>query len=204
MYTLRYIDPKKDDLTYIWYNEFRRIRRMSTSERSNSIDGTDLTYDDEYFWDGQISRNTYTYKGKKELLCARHQDMNTTTRQPGQAIVNGLTLERCMTLVVEAVNKDPNYLYGKRTWYVDPESYLILWTEIYDQKGRFWKCYMQHTNTLTTATGDEKQFIVGSQFLDFQRNHAGLSNQQSHFGLPEISVNVDPKIFTITNLQKTN
>ena len=202
MYTLRHIDPKKDDVTYLWYSQFRRIRRLSTARRTDSIDGTDLIYDDEYFWDGQISRNTYIYKGKKELLCARHQNMKKTTRQPGQAIVNGLTLERCKTLMVEAVNKDPNYLYGKRTWYVDPESYLIMWTEIYDKAGQFWKCYMQNTNTLKTATGDEKQFIVGSQFLDFQRTHAGLSNQQSHFGPPEISVDVDPKIFTISNLQK--
>ncbi len=35
--------------------------------------------------------------------------MKKTTRTEGQAISNGLTLERCNTLVVDVVNKDPNY-----------------------------------------------------------------------------------------------
>ena len=28
MYTLRYIDQKKEDDSYLWYSQFRRIRRM--------------------------------------------------------------------------------------------------------------------------------------------------------------------------------
>jgi|GEM_PF-159150 len=203
MFTMRYIDASKDDDTYMWYAQFRRIRRMSTAQRTDSIDGTDLIYDDEYFWDGQILRNTYSYTGTKELLCSRHQDMRKTTRGSGQAVVNGLTLERCKTLVVDAASKDPNYPYSKRVWYVDPASYLVLWTEIYDAKGRFWKCFMQNADVLKTATGEKKHFIVGSQFVDFQKKHAGLSDQQSHYYSPEISINVAPDMFSVGNLQKT-
>ncbi len=203
MYVLRYMNPKKDDDTYLYYSQFRRIRRLSTSQKTDSIDGTDLIYDDEYFWDGQIIRNNYTYKGKKDMLASRHTDMKKTTRQPGQGLVNGLTYERCNLLVVEAINKDPNYIYGKRVWYVDPESYLILWTEIYDENGRFWKMFTNYTNVLPTMQGDKKHFIVGTCFPDFVRIHSGLSNQQ-HFFEPEIS---NPKqksnMFTISNLQKT-
>ena len=203
MFNVRYIDAAKDDDTYMWYAQFRRIRRLAAVQRIDAIDGSDLIYDDEYFWDGQILRNTYTFAGTRELLCSRHQDMKKTSRIKGQAVVNGLTLERCKTLVVEVVNKDSNYIYGKRVWYVDPESYLILWTEIYDAKGSFWKCFMQNADALKTSTGEKKHFIVGSQFADFQRIHAGLSDQQSHYYSPEISVTVAPDMFTVGNLQKT-
>ena len=202
MYSIRYIEATKDDDAYLWYSQFRRIRRMSVSQRTDSIDGSDLIYDDEYFWDGQLNRNTYTLKGKKDLLCSRHTDMKATTRTDGQGMVNGITVERCNTFVVDVINKDPNYLYSKRVWYVDPETYIILWTEIYDSNGKFWKCFMNNTNLIPTKIGDMKSFIVGSQFQDFQRNHSGLSDQD-HDYKPLITIDVPTDLYTVGNLQKT-
>ncbi len=199
-FNLRYVNPKKDDDTYLWYSQFRRIRRLSTTQRTDSVDGTDLIYDDEFFWDGHITRNTYEYKGKKELLCCRHQDMSKVVRPTGQLFGSNLSLERCKTLVVSVVNKDPNYIYGRRVWYLDPETYIILWTEIYDENDRFWKCFMNMTQDIQTAKGVSKNFIVGTAFADFQRVHGGQSTQEIY----GISLDtVDRSIFSISHLQKT-
>lgn len=199
-YNLRFTDPKKDDHCYLWYAQFRRVRRLSTAQRTDAIDGTDLIYDDEFFWDGHIVRNNYTYQGKKELLCARHQDMQKTSRPTGQAIQNNYMLERCNLLVVDVINKDPNYLYGKRVWYLDPATYLILWTEIYDELGRYWKCFMNQTNDLKTDIGETKNFIVGTSFIDFQRTHAGV-NVQNVKAISSSEITTD--MFTISYLQRT-
>jgi hypothetical protein len=198
-YSMRFIDPAKDDEMFMWYSQFRRIRRMSTAQRSDAVDGTDLIYDDEFFWDGHIMRNTYEFKGRKELLCARQQDMSTVVRQKGQALPSNLKLERLNTLVVEAVSKDPNYAYGKRVWYVCPETYYIMWTEIYDNIGRFWKSFMMFTNSMETATGATKNVIVGYALNDFQRVHSGYNIQE----FKGISIDINPNIFTISNLQQT-
>lgn len=202
MYSLRFIDPRQEDLSYLWYSQFRRIRRLSTTQRTDAIDGSDLIYDDEYFWDGQLLRNDYTLSGTQELLCSRHTDMKATKRSAGQALAGGITLERCKTLVVNVVSKDPNYIYSKRIWYLDPESYLILWTELFDKKGRFWKCFMQNCNMVKTQTGQMTHFIVGSQFIDFQDRHAGLSNNQHTFD-PVVSCEIPDDMFSIAYLQKT-
>ncbi len=202
MYTLRYIDYSKDDDSYLWYSQFRRIRRMSTAQRTDSIDGSDLIYDDEYLWDGQLTRNNYTFKGKKDILCDRNGGLKGTTRESGQAVLNGYTFERCNTLVLDVINKDPNYLYGKRVWYLDPETYLILWTEIYDQQGRFWKCFFNSTAPIKSEVGQVKPVIVGTTFQDFQRTHSGLSDSQRIKDL-RVSLPVKSNIFTIANLQKT-
>ncbi len=207
MYNLRFIDPSKEDDTYLWYSQFRRIRKLSTKQRTDAIDGTDLIYDDEYCWDGQIMRNKYTYKGKKELLCARHQDMTKISRERGMVPFNGLTLERLNTLVVHADNIDPNYLYGTRIWYLDPESYLIQWTEIYDQQGKIWKCFMQQTRMIETEIGQMNQGIVGTIFVDVQRIHGGNTSQEYYEEealKPKMSLPVSPDMFTIANLQRTN
>ncbi len=204
MYTLRYIDQDKADDSYMWYNQFRRIRKVSTAQRTDSIDGSDLIYDDEYLWDGQMTRNTYTFKGKKDLLCSRHEGLGKekTSYNDGQVCLNGVALERCQTLVVDAINKDPNYLYSKRVWYLDPETYYILWTDIYDQNGRYWKCFMNNTCPLKTELGDEKAVIVGTQYVDAQRVHGGIADSQ-RINQPKVSLEVSPNMFTISYLRKT-
>ncbi len=198
-YSMRYIDPSKDDTMYMWYAQFRRIRRMSTKQRADAVDGTDLIYDDEFFWDGHIMRNTYSFKGTKELLCCRHQDMKKITRSKGQVVPNNLDMELTKLLVVEAVNKDPDYVYGKRVWYVCPETYIIRWSEVYDQLGRFWKTFIMFTNNEQTKTGAVKNFIVGYSLIDHQRTHGGFNVQE----VQGISIDLDPKMFTVGYLQKT-
>jgi len=203
MYTMRYIDQKKEDDSYLWYSQFRRIRRMNTSQRTDAIDGTDLIYDDDYLWDGQLSRNNYTYKGKRELLTDRHDGGLLLKRVKGQGFANNLSFERCNLLVVEAVNKDPNYIYSKRIWYLDPETYYIMHTEIYDKQGRYWKMFFNTTTPLQSQTGVMKPVIVGTYYADVQRTHNGLAMQQG-INQPQVS---DPDVtvdwFTTSYLQKT-
>jgi len=202
MYTLRPIDQTKQDVTYLWYNQFRRIRRLSTNQRTDSIDGSDLIYDDEYLWDGQVTRNNYTFKGKKDLLCSRNESLVGTTRTAGQGMLNGHKFERCNLLVVDAINKDPNYIYSKRVLYLDPETYLVMWTDIYDEKGRYWKCFGNFTRPVKTETGAMKPSIVGTVFNDFQRTHSGLADQE-RIQAPKVSLPLSEKMFTISYLQKT-
>ena len=203
MFTLRYIDQKKEDDSYLWYSQFRRIRRMNTSQRTDAIDGSDLIYDDEYLWDGQLSRNNYSYKGKKELLTDRHDGVAQITRESGIGFSNGMTFERCNLLVVEAVNKDPNYIYGKRIWYLDPETYYIMHTEIYDQQGRFWKFFFNSTQPLKASTGVMKPVIVGTHFYDAQRIHSGLANSQTVNQPTVTDTAVSADWYTTSYLQKT-
>ncbi len=200
--TMRHIDWNKEDLSYLYYAQFRRIRRLSTTERTNAIDGTDQIYDDGNMWDGHLSRNTYKYIGKKEMLLSRRQDMSKTTRRSGQGFANGYDYERCNTYVVEVFNKDPNYLYSKRVWYLDAETYTIMWQEMYDQLGRFWKCFCNHTQNIKTEQGEMKNFMVGYTMQDFQRTHSGYTDMTRYQPI-KIGIPVNPNIYTLSNLQKT-
>jgi hypothetical protein len=196
---LKFIDQSIEFKSYLYYSDFRRIRRLSQAERSNAIDGTDMIYDDGNMWDGYLNRNTYKSIGKKELLLSRQQDMDKVTRVPGQAMASGYTFERCNTYMVEVINKDPHYIYSKRIWYVDPETYSIHWQEMWDETGKFWKCFIQPTNSFKTAKGEMKNFHVGYVIQDFQRMHSGFT----HMKISGISIEVSPKIFLLSNLQKS-
>jgi hypothetical protein len=138
------------------------------------------------------------------MLADRHDGLRQVQRNAGQAIANGMSFERCNLLIVEAINKDPDYVYSKRIWYLDPETYYIMWTEIYDKQGRLWRLFFNHTQPLRTATGAMKPMLIGSHFLDLQRTHSGFNTQQK-LGVIEMSIpTVSEKMFTISNLQRAN
>ncbi len=197
---LRYIDDNKDDDAYLYYATFRRVRRISTTERTNAIDGTDQLYDDAYQWDSHVKQNTYKLIGRKEMLSPRHTDPTKGVRVAGQGFPTGLNFERCNLWVVEAVSKQKGYIYSKRIWYVDPETWLIVWQETFDKNGKYWKVFGELTNDEKDANGDMRNFFSGLIILDMIRIHAGWSVQiTKQLSVPTIK----PNIFTTSNLQKT-
>jgi hypothetical protein len=199
-FNLRFIDKKKEDDGYMWYAPFRRIRRINVGQRTDTIDGTDMIYDDEYGWDGHIQRNTYQLIGKKELLCSRHTDAKKFQRVEGQAAPNNVMRERMATYVVEVKSRDPNYLYGKRVWYIDPETYLVLWTELYDEMKRPWKCFEYFHTDFKTTKGEMKNMISGVLLLDFQRTHASLPMHEIYeVGTEKVNKNM----FTVSYLSQS-
>ncbi len=199
-FNLRYIDPEASDDGYMYYAPFRRIRRISVAQRTDTIDGSDFIYDDEYGWDGHVQRNTYKLIGRKDLLCSRRTDVSKFERIPGQAVPNNIVRERINTYVVEIKSKDPNYIYSKRIWYLDPETYLVSWTEIYDDLGKFWKCFEVLNTEFPSKQGGTKILPSGYITIDFQRTHAAnLLAIYKEVGQEK----VDKRMFTISNLQKT-
>jgi hypothetical protein len=196
---LKFIDESKEYKTYLYYSDFRRIRRLSQAERCNAIDGTDMIYDDGDMNDMYISRSNYKYIGKKELLLSRHQDMSKTQRTPGQAIANNYDFERCNTYVVELKHKDPHYIYSKKIWYLDPETYKIHWMEMWDEVGRFWKCFVSPSQNIKMSNGEMKNMMVGYVIQDFQRKHAG----HTYMHILKVGYEQTPNIFLLSNLQKS-
>ncbi len=197
-FNIRFLDFNKEDDNYMYNAQTRRLTRLSGSHRTDSVDGSIVIYDDEFCWNGQITRNIYNYLGRKEYLGARHIDLDTLERQQGQLIYNNLTRERVNTFAVEVVSKDPDYIYSKRIWYVDPETYHILCTQIYDKNGQFWKFIEQFTQNLKTATGEDKSFLVGCHVIDYQRKYAACTRQT----VKGIGIELRPSMFTLGNLQR--
>jgi hypothetical protein len=202
MINTRYMDINKSDDGYLWYSQFRRIRRMQTTQRQDTIAGTDLVYDDEYCWDNHIHLNTYKLVGTKDMLCARHMDITKNyQRVEGQTVPNGVTRERTKVLVIEAYNKNPDYVYKKRVLYLDPETYVSYWSEMYDNRERFWKGYEFWTNPVKLENNPqvEKMYICGGIFIDFDRMHGGSSRDtKPKVGMKE----VDRQMFTISYMQQ--
>ncbi len=183
---------------WMWLPSIRRIKRRSTTERQDSSSGGDNCGFDNAGWDGPILINTYKYLGPKDELMVRHTDETKLEHTEGHTIWNNLPMERIKVHLVEVQNTDPNFLYSKMIWHMDPESWQILWSDRYDNRGRLWKIGGQ-LGHIGKGYGDiDMPHFIGNINIDVQRTH-GTMGVGSHL---KYGVEVDTTLFRPANLQK--
>ena len=195
---LRYTDPAKEDDTFIWVAMYRRIRRLSSSQRDDTIDGSDHSYCDEEGYSGPINKNTYKFLGVKDMLACRHMDGEKFTRQKGQGLWSGQLRERCKLYLVEMTPKDPASIYSKHIWYLDGETWQMPYKESYDKQGRLWRLLDEQMGYFTSVKGYQVIDVVGYTYSDAQRYHGGPNYHKN----PKQGVDYDVNMFTIQYLQK--
>ncbi|MCX5887349.1 MAG: DUF1329 domain-containing protein [Proteobacteria bacterium] len=196
---LRYTDPAKEDDTFIWVAMYRRVRRMSSSQRDDTIDGSDHSYCDEEGYSGPIVKNTYKYLGTKDMLASRHMEYAKYTRVKGQGLWNGIMRERCKLYIVEMTPKDKTSIYSKLIWYLDPETWQMPYKEGWDKQGRLWRQLDEQMGYYTSVKGYPVIDVIGYTYSDAQRYHAGPNQHKN----PKQGIEYDPEIFSIQYLQKS-
>jgi hypothetical protein len=180
MLEVRYKDLNREEDLWVYTAMFRRIRRYATSQRTDTIDGTDMIYDDHDGWYTSPTRNTYKALGRADLLVVRHQDGEKVQRVTGQGFWNGATRERVNNWVVEVINKDPNYIYSKQIWYLDPENWQMNFKVMYNRQGELWKAYEMFYNEYPMANGQKAAYMSVEQTMDFIRHHGSPSKYSKH------------------------
>ena len=176
---VRYLDQSKDDDFWAYVPSLRRVRRASAVLKMDQFAGTDLAFDDFLGFNGRVSENTYKLIGQREMLLSRHSPEKP--RREGLQIVN-LYYERVPVYIVEAYPTSPLHIYSKRVFYIDPESWYVLYVEAYDKAGRLWKVVewpWDHTPYQAPGSPDQPGnfgFIV----IDMQAKHASFWATKRH------------------------
>lgn len=166
----RYVDRYKADDMWLYIPTMRRIRRMSTAQRMDSIGGgSDATWDDFLNFSGKMMQYDWKLierrdallptmaKGKPEWVVGRHlSGVNDRYRR-----LKG-------TYIVECIPKDPNHIYSKKILWVDPESFHSPYGEFYDRKGKLWKIW--HFHIAFDSKGGF--YPCAMTLLDIQRMHS--------------------------------
>ena len=194
---IHYKDTLKAYDSWFWMPSIRRVRRRSTSERQDAQGGADYCAFDNMGWDGPIQVNTYKYLGQKDMLMGRHTDSSKLKHTAGDCVFDGTQRERVKVHVVEATSKDPNFLYSKMVWYLDPEDWQMRFSDRYDRSGKLWKWIDQLGFVGKGYNGVSVPHFNGTQTVDIQRIHATVGTTELKFG-----VEVKEDMFTLDYLQK--
>lgn len=170
MSALYYLDPNKADLLMVYVPQLRRIRMLTASDSQDPIQGQDLIYDDNEGFLQKLSPTRFPYNfeviEEREYL-VRSGDPNYIASK-GRELKN-VKLERRPIYVVKLTQLDPNYVYSKRIFYVDRETFMFYHVDNYDQKGRLYRSI----NTQYPFY-PEMGVMAGSGIINVLKDHVDL------------------------------
>src|SRR5690242_20533088 len=175
----RYVDSSKQDDSWLYLPSLRRVRRLSTAQRSDALFGQDTDVDSYYGYAGHIAWMDWKYLGEKDVLAAFHAKNYPVKWNEKVDWAFDDVWEKRKMYVVEGVSKLPQYAYSKRVLFIDKEGWIIPFTDIYDRSGELWKIWINDLSFRNSVRGsgaitypDEMGFVPSIVMVDMQLEHA--------------------------------
>ena len=174
--TWRYKDPLKYDDMWTYVPTLRRTLRLVSSERANPIRGTPYTWDDIFGFDGKIPLFEYKLVGEQTVLNLLNQKIlaEKVDRQnfPWHPVLHeGEEYELVDCYIIDIKSKDDRYPQSKKTVWVNKNTYFVLYAQMYDKGGDFWKGFWNGGQRRPIKTNHGKEFIqcqTSSGITDFK------------------------------------
>src|SRR3989475_136784 len=176
----RYTSSEKQDDSWLYLPSLRRVRRLSTAQRSDALFGQDTDVDSYYGYSGHVAWMDFKFLGERDLLSCYHAEHYPVKWHDKVDWAFDEKWEKRRVYVIEGISKLPQYAYGKRVIFVDKEAWVIPYSDIYDRSGERWKIWLNDMSfkkkAFEGATSieypDEMGFIPAIVMVDMQLEHA--------------------------------
>jgi hypothetical protein len=137
-------DAKNDD-TWVYVPTLRRVRRISTAQRTDSISGTDFTFDDLRSFFGIPPQYEWECLGEMDILGPVNTDVKAYPYEKdhnfgpyGLSFADD-TWEMRKVWKIRFTPKNADHPYHHKDIYVDRQSMNALYSFAYDRKEELWK-----------------------------------------------------------------
>ncbi|MDY6863046.1 MAG: DUF1329 domain-containing protein [Thermodesulfobacteriota bacterium] len=202
MVRIHYEDLYRNDDVYSYIPAIRRLRRLTGSDTTDPVLGSDCCYDDFEGWHQKLDpKMTFKILGIRDFILTRYY-----RKKPPEPYIryNCYQLEWQIRplFILEIKLNDPNYPYSRRIFYIEKErgTFDIEYGECYDQKGRFWRSNFTIPLRYYDNSSNQSNYWGGS-FTDH------LSRHYTMFRMDPIDLNlgevfIAPEMFTIRGLLK--
>ncbi len=229
----RYRGADRRDSIWAFVPALRRVRQVSPANRSDGFLGSDLTQDDGAYFDGKVEDFTWKLIGQQDLLVLfdkpsfddpamlqRLPDGGWRMQIPGGARVGFQVpdwsgapwcpvqevLIRRPHWVVEAVPKDPYYLFGKMVFRFDTELFMGSYSSKYDWQGNLIGSYSAiRTNIVKVAPGELWAWAGGAVALalNWKLDRATTAGITAGQNVPADSrIPLSPNLFSLQRLME--
>lgn len=135
----------KNDDTWVYVPTLRRVRRISTAQRTDAVSGTDFTFDDLLSFSGIVPQYRWECLGEHEILAPVNSRVAAYPYVEGHDFgPYGLSYaddrwELRDAVRVRMIPKNADHPYLHKDLYLDAQTYAPLYSFAYDQKGELWK-----------------------------------------------------------------
>jgi hypothetical protein len=139
------LDQARNDDTWVYVPTLRRVRRISTAQRTDAISGTDFTLDDLFSFNGVVPQYEWKCLGEQDVLAPFNTKVKAYPYVKDQSFgPYGLSfandrweLRKALILRMDPRNED--HPYSRKDIYLDKETLQPLYSFAYDQKEELWK-----------------------------------------------------------------
>lgn len=178
--SIRYISPHKPDESWLYLPSLRRVRRLSSAQRSDALFNQDIDSDSYFGYSGHIGWMDWKLLGERTILAAmhgRHQPVEWGAGSADFAFHD--VWEPRRVYIIEGTSKLAQYAYSKRVLFVDQETWVVPLSDIYDPAGELWKVWLSLFSFkkeafpgAKTTYPDEMAFSPAVVMADVQASHA--------------------------------
>jgi hypothetical protein len=184
----RYTDPAKQDDSWLYLPSLRRVRRLSTAQRSDALFGQDTDQDSYGGYAGALAWMDWKFIGEKTVLGAFHTQHFPVKWTDGAADWSfDDNWEKRDVYIVEGISKLPQYAFSKRVLYIDKDIYAVPYSDMYDRAGELWKVWVNNFAFRKEAFPgarikyeEDTPFPAAAVMVDIQLEHATKAALPSH------------------------
>jgi hypothetical protein len=227
----RYRSASRRDSVWTYVPALRRVRQVSPTNRSDGFLGSDLSQDDGPYFDGKVEDFKWRLVGEQDLLVLFDRPSFTDPAKLERLPAGGWrmlipagarvgfqvpdwkgvawcpvqeVLIRRPHWLIEAVPKDPYYLYGKLLLRFDKDIYLGSYSSKYDWKGKLLASYAAiRTNIIRVGDGEHWGWAGGAVALavNWKLDRATTAGIVSGENVPADSrIPIAPDFFSLQRL----
>jgi hypothetical protein len=196
---IRYSDPKRPDDVFLYIPTLRRIRRVTTTQRCQTLAPSEFNLDDVDFFRGKITDFNYRLLGEKKVLTNYAQETVPYHRKKGDYLPSDEKWEVHEVYVLEITPKDPNYCYPKKILWIDKVAWETTWGMTWGKEGEYWKEMALFRFPVKLPDGQ----VVWQKGTGYVIN---VQNGRSTLLTPTKLYNqgLSPSLFTFSTMQRIN
>ena len=135
----------KNDDTWVYLPTLRRVRRISTAQRTDSISGTDFTFDDLNSFAGIVTQYSWECLGEMDIIAPANTKVKAFPYDRDHNFgPYGLSFaddrwEMRKAVKVRFTPNNADHPYHHKDIYIDKDTLNALYSFAYDQKEELWK-----------------------------------------------------------------
>ncbi len=139
------LETTKNDDTWVYLPDLRRVRRISAAQRTDAVAGTDFTFDDLVSFSGIPPQYTWTCLGEQDVIApfnthvlAYPYDEDHNFGPYGLSFADD-RWELRHAWIVRFDPKNDDHPYSRKDIYIDKQTFEPLYSFAYDRKEELWK-----------------------------------------------------------------
>jgi hypothetical protein len=135
----------KNDDTWVYVPTLRRVRRISSAQRTDAVSGTDFTFDDLLSFSGIVPQYRWECLGEVDVIAPMNSKVAAYPYGKDHNFgPYGLSYasdrwELRKAVKLRFVPQNADHPYSRKDIYIDKESMKPLYSFAYDRKNELWK-----------------------------------------------------------------